>query len=156
MKPGVDVRCRVASITRVACAPASVPTATMRPSRTPMSAGNHGLPVPSSTRPLRISRSNACAPGWAPSIVVASAATRTAAGTKRFMGVNSTEIGEHKEVGCLFFAQRNERIDTRCTPRGQVAREQCDGSEDSGGRGKTHGIQRRHAEEQRPQRTRDE
>ncbi len=46
---GVDGRLRRASPSR--------PTATMRPSLTAMSAGNHGLPVPSMTRPLRISRS---------------------------------------------------------------------------------------------------
>jgi hypothetical protein len=48
----------VASMTRVALASASVPTATIRPPRTPTSAGNQGLPVPSRTRALRIRRSN--------------------------------------------------------------------------------------------------
>ena len=36
---------------------ASLPTATMRPFCTATSAGNHGLPVPSMTRPFPISRS---------------------------------------------------------------------------------------------------
>ena len=46
-----------ASMTRAAVASFKTPTTTMRPFRTPTSAGNQGLPVPSSTRPLRMSRS---------------------------------------------------------------------------------------------------
>ena len=59
MKPGVTYL-PVASITVVACASPSRPTATMRPSLTATSAGNQGLPLPSSTRPFRIRRSNGC------------------------------------------------------------------------------------------------
>src|SRR5687768_12381160 len=64
MNPGTTYR-PVASITRVAVAPAKDPTVTMRPPRTPISAGNHGFPVPSSTRPLRTIRSYCC---WAPAV----------------------------------------------------------------------------------------
>ena len=46
-----------ASMVRAACAFGSAPTAAMRPPCTAMSAGNQGLPVPSSTRAFLISRS---------------------------------------------------------------------------------------------------
>jgi hypothetical protein len=56
MNPGVT-NLPVASITRAACALPSFPIATMRPFCTATSAGNHGLPVPSITRPFLINRS---------------------------------------------------------------------------------------------------
>ena len=56
MKPGETVRPR-ASITRAAAAFPSRPMSTIRPPRMPMSVAIQGLPLPSRTRPLRISTS---------------------------------------------------------------------------------------------------
>ena len=56
MKPGETVSPR-ASITRAAAALPSRPMSTMRPPRMPRSAASHGLPLPSRTRPLRMSTS---------------------------------------------------------------------------------------------------
>lgn len=53
MKPGATYS-PAASTSRAARAPARSPTAAMRPPRMATSARYHGLPVPSSTRPLRM------------------------------------------------------------------------------------------------------
>src|SRR6476660_1502862 len=50
----------VALIFLAAGRPARLPTSTMRPARTPMSAMRHGLPVPSTRRPPKMTRSNRC------------------------------------------------------------------------------------------------
>src|SRR5690349_6886406 len=77
MKPGVTVR-PAASMVRVACALLSRPISTMWSPRMPRSNAIQGLPVPSSTRPFRMSTSYRAGPCADTSHVDADTATASA------------------------------------------------------------------------------
>src|SRR5215469_1708338 len=63
MKPGATT-CPWASMLRSARGDPRLPTAAIRPSRTATSAAYHGVPVPSMTCPLRITRSYSESAAW--------------------------------------------------------------------------------------------